>query len=363
MPKVSVIIPVYNVEKYLRQCLDSVINQTLTDIEIICVDDGSTDSSLAILEEYASKDDRIKILKQQNAGAGVARNNGIKVATGEYLHFLDSDDWIENDTYEKLYNLIAEKQCDFVKFKSYSYDDVSQEIVDQFFTNIGYLSEEKFNKFYNFEKDYKTLILVSDAPWSGFYNTKFIKENNIYFDNLICANDVSFYYRCLVNAKNIYISDQRFVYYRINNSTSLIGIRAYNFDCQLKLYKNISEIIKPIKREISEHILSHICDSIFTRRKLYLRNKGLPDKAKLKIIKQLADFAPNLNVEPRSKEHKKMYKYVKNNSFKYYLYSYKYLKIFRILENVFCIRNSNNKKHKILTILGVKFSFRRKKYA
>lgn len=363
MPKVSVIIPVYNVEEYLRQCLDSVVNQTLQDIEIICIDDGSTDSSLAILEEYASRDDRIKILKQQNQYAGVARNNGIKVATGEYLHFLDSDDWIENNTYEKLYNLICKKQCDFLKFKSYSYDDISQKIVDQFFTNIGYLSEENFNKFYNFEKDYETLILVPDTPWSGFYNTKFIKENNIYFDNLICANDVSFYFRCLVNAKNIYISDQRYVYYRINNSTSLIGIRAYNYHCQLKLYKNISEIVKLMKENIQRAVLAYICDSIFVRYTLYLSNEDLPDKAKLKIIKQLADFAPNLNIEPRSKEHKKIYQYVRNNSFKYYLHSFNYLNISKLFGNIFSIKNSKDKKHKILTMLGIKLKFKRRKNA
>lgn len=92
IPKVSVIIPVYNVEAYLRQCLDSVVNQTLKDIEIICVDDGSIDGSAAILEEYAAKDIRIKVLTQANSGAGAARNAGLAVAKGEWLSFLDADD-------------------------------------------------------------------------------------------------------------------------------------------------------------------------------------------------------------------------------------------------------------------------------
>ena len=93
MIKVSVIIPVYNVEQYLRPCLDSVLNQTLKNIEIICIDDGSTDDSLKILMEYAEKDNRITILKQKNKGAGVARNYGMSIATGEYFLFLDSDDF------------------------------------------------------------------------------------------------------------------------------------------------------------------------------------------------------------------------------------------------------------------------------
>ena len=92
--KISVIIPIYNTAQYLRQCLDSVIHQSLKDIEIICVDDGSTDNSLQILQEYAKKDKRIIILQQENQGAGVARNYGMKVATAEYLSFLDSDDFL-----------------------------------------------------------------------------------------------------------------------------------------------------------------------------------------------------------------------------------------------------------------------------
>lgn len=363
MAKVSVIIPVYNVEKYLRQCLDSVINQTLSDIEIICVDDGSTDSSLAILEEYANKDDRIKILKQQNQYAGVARNNGIKIANGEYIHFLDSDDWLDLDSYERLYNLMKEKECDFIKFKSYTYDNISNKIIDAYYTNIGYLKEEDFNNYYDFLKNYEKLIKVSDAPWSGFYNTKFIKENNIYFDDLICANDVAFYYRCLTKANKIYISNQRHVYYRINNSSSLIGIRAYNYDCQLKLYKNISSIVSSFDETIRKKVLENMCNSIFYRYHMYLENKELPDKTKLKIIKQLGGFKEELNYEPLNQTYKKAYKYLKTNIFKYYLYSFNYLKSFKLLKNIFSIENSKDKKHKILTMFGIKLKFKRRKNA
>ncbi len=114
MPKVSVIIPVYNVEAYLRQCLDSVVNQTLKDIEIICVDDGSTDGSAAILKEYATKDERIKILTQSNSGAGAARNAGIARATGEWITFCDADDWIEPDAIEKMVAAAQREDADCV---------------------------------------------------------------------------------------------------------------------------------------------------------------------------------------------------------------------------------------------------------
>ena len=102
--KISIIVPVFNVEKYLSECLNSLINQTLKDIEIICVDDGSTDSSPSILEEFRNKDERIKVIRQENSGVSVARNNGLAIAQGEYVGFVDSDDWVDADFFEKLYS-------------------------------------------------------------------------------------------------------------------------------------------------------------------------------------------------------------------------------------------------------------------
>ena len=115
-PRVSVIIPVYNVEKYLPQCLDSVVNQTLPDIEIICVDDGSTDSSLDILKDYARRDKRITVLRQKNLHAGVARNAGLSIARGEYLSFLDSDDFFELDMLDQCYAKLKKDKSDVCIF-------------------------------------------------------------------------------------------------------------------------------------------------------------------------------------------------------------------------------------------------------
>ena len=104
MVKVSVIIPVYNVEQYLKECLDSVINQTLKDIEIICINDGSTDGSLKILEKYESLDDRIVVFSQENSGLSATRNKGMQLSSGEYVYFMDSDDYLELNALEELYN-------------------------------------------------------------------------------------------------------------------------------------------------------------------------------------------------------------------------------------------------------------------
>lgn len=112
MPKVSVIIPVYNVEKYLAQCLDSVVSQTLQDIEIICIADDSPDNSINILKEYAKKDHRIIVIQQRNRGSGGARNGGMSIATGEYIGFVDGDDWIESNYFEELYSAATKYNAD-----------------------------------------------------------------------------------------------------------------------------------------------------------------------------------------------------------------------------------------------------------
>src|SRR5574344_49484 len=109
---VSFIIPIFNTEKYLKQCLNSIISQTLSDIEIICINDGSTDNSLCILENFAKKDKRIKVINQKNKGQSAARNKGITLAKGEYIAFVDSDDWAQPDMLEKMYNRATQDDTD-----------------------------------------------------------------------------------------------------------------------------------------------------------------------------------------------------------------------------------------------------------
>jgi len=116
IPNVSIIVPIYNVEPYLHRCLDSLVNQTLKDIEIICINDCSPDNSLDILKEYAEKDERINIINfEKNQGVSVARNTGIEIAKGEYIGFVDSDDYVDLDFYEKLYKKARETDADMVK--------------------------------------------------------------------------------------------------------------------------------------------------------------------------------------------------------------------------------------------------------
>ena len=131
-PIISIIVPVYNVEKYLPRCLDSLVRQTMREIEIICVNDGSKDNSLKILWEYASRDERIIVLKQSNEGVSVARNNALKQVRGEYYMFVDSDDWIDSETCEVAYNYLVQNQADCLMF-SYTKEFSDHSIVNHIF--------------------------------------------------------------------------------------------------------------------------------------------------------------------------------------------------------------------------------------
>ena len=128
MVQLSIIMPIYNTGKYLHKCIKSILSQTLTNFELILVDDGSVDESGQICDEYAAKDARIKVIHKKNEGVSIARNTGIEVAAGEYIGFIDSDDWIESDMYEKLYNLAKSKECDIVMCDTVTkYDDKPDE--------------------------------------------------------------------------------------------------------------------------------------------------------------------------------------------------------------------------------------------
>ena len=289
-PEVSIIIPVYNAETYLQECLDSVINQNLRDIEIICIDDGSTDSSLSILREYAQKDTRISVLRQENLHAGVARNAGIAVARGKYIHFLDSDDWVDTNTYKKLVSFMDRLKVDVLKFRSFCFDNKKKSLVSTRFTDMDMLREEDFEKSYSLNRDYRLLIYVSDAPWSGIYSRIFLLEHNVRFNNLLCANDVSFFFRCLVHANKIYVTKERFVYYRINNPSSLIGIRARHFDCQIQLFFIILNIVRSCRLCIIKQIRKRLIDSIYYRYSSYIKNPNLEQDSKDKIRALIKDF-------------------------------------------------------------------------
>jgi len=225
MIKISVIIPVYNVEKYLPSCLDSIINQTLEDIEIICVDDGSTDNSLKILKSYQEKDNRIKIITQENQYAGVARNNGMSVAIGKYFSFLDSDDFFEKTMLEEMYNRAEKDNSDVVVCGFYSYDNKNNTISG---TSIP---ENKFVKLSPFAlQQIKSDVFTFTLPntWTKLFKKELFDKYKIKFDGTICSNDFSATYSLISLANKISIINKPLIYYRRNQNSSLTAKRKQN---------------------------------------------------------------------------------------------------------------------------------------
>ena len=290
MAKISVIIPCYNAEKYLDQCLSSVINQTLRDIEIICVDDGSSDNTVNLLHRYADSDARIKVLCQQNKFAGVARNTGMDAASGEYFAFLDADDYYELDGLEKAYAIAHENQLDMLKLSSYLLDDPTGEIT----TNAHY-SHQRFvqkNKIIDFKTAPKNFLNCADVAWNGLYKSEFIRSKQIRFNNFRCVNDRSFYISCLVNAERIMVADEYLTCYRRNIQGSLVSVRYKYFDCQINSYKLIRSILQEnqVAASVQKLALQFELNQIFLWYEKFL-NSGVNTFYVEKILRQfIAEF-------------------------------------------------------------------------
>ena len=175
MSRISIILPIYNVENYIRQSLDSLINQTFKDIEIICVDDCSPDNSVSIIKEYAKNDNRIKLIElEQNAGQGNARNVGIEASTSEYIMFLDPDDWFEIDACEKAYNQITQNNNEFVVFDFYRYyEERNEKEID---CNFSKLFDTKLKSFNPRECDFQ--FLTNGFTWNKSHISKQLDFKN-----------------------------------------------------------------------------------------------------------------------------------------------------------------------------------------
>jgi len=230
MVKVSVIIPVYNQEKYLRQCMDSVVAQTLRDIEIICVDDGSTDASLAILKEYEKSDSRVSVITQQNSGAGAARNRGLDVARGSYLSFLDSDDYFEPDMLETAYAAAEMEKADMTVFGSNQY----REDLRQYFSVDWTIKRDELPPYrpmnYRTFTDNVFKVFVGWA-WDKLFRADFVREQGLRFQELRTSNDMYFVFMATVLAGRIETVDRVLAHQRRSNPESLSNTRERSWDC------------------------------------------------------------------------------------------------------------------------------------
>lgn len=216
IPKVSVLVPIYNVERYLRQCLDSLVNQTLSEIEIICLNDGSTDSSPKVIQEYAAKDPRIIVINKQNSGYGDSMNHGLEKARGEYIGIVESDDWIDTDAFARLYRLAKAYDTDIVRANYYQ----TKNNIDK---KLFYIEPTATNKLTS-PLNQSWIFLQAPAIWSAIYRKSFLDKNAINFLTTPGASyqDTGFNFKALAAAKKICFTTRAFIHYRTDNEASSV---------------------------------------------------------------------------------------------------------------------------------------------
>ena len=250
-PKVSIIVPVYNVEKYLPCCMDSLLNQTLADIEIILVDDGSPDNCPAMCDEYAKQDHRVKVIHKQNAGLGYARNSGLEIATGKYIAFVDSDDFVELNAYQKLYETMADKKADVVYFNCHRFDDQGNT-----WKMTSILKENQ----YQTQEDIRRLMLdmIANPPkakndqdvlvsvWSALYRNDIFKKHKLMFksEREVYSEDLVFNLDYLLHSSNVISIPDALYNYRVNPSSLSRTLRPDRIDKDFFFYQYILEMLR-----------------------------------------------------------------------------------------------------------------------
>jgi len=284
-PKVSVVLPVYNGGRYLADCLDTILGQTLRDIEIIAINDGSTDNSFHILKEYERRDSRLCVFNQDNYGAGYSRNFGISEAKGEYLSFLDSDDTFELNMLEKAYTASKKNDLDICIFKSNGFDGETGTMLPMEWALREELLPEKDIFSYRDIQDY-VFQFSNGWAWDKLYKKEFIVKEKLQFQNLRTSNDLFFVYTSLVKAKRIMVMNEVLVHQRRNNKASLSSTRSKSWNC-------FYEALVEVKREL-------------------LRSGVYPEVERSFINRALNFSIWNLNTIKGDKK-KKVYRLIRNN--------------------------------------------------
>lgn len=286
MPKISVIVPVYNVEKYLENCLNSIINQTFSDIEIICVNDGATDNSEAILKKYQQQDNRIKIVNKKNGGLSSARNAGLKVATGDFISFIDSDDWIDKTMLEKMYENITKLNTDISICAVHNFDEQKQTIDDSlpYFT-LELFNERFDNKVFSYTDTKDFIMDVCVMAWNKLYRKSFLDEQKATFPDGLIFEDGPFFFSIFFKTQKVSLVREFLYFYRINRTGSILQKHNKNLmdiiDIVNLMYEKISQT--PIWNEIKNTFYKKKADDIFYRYQL------IPLKYKKKFAKKFRE--------------------------------------------------------------------------
>lgn len=342
-PKFSVIIPVYNVEKYLKDCLDSIVNQTFTDFEVICINDESTDGSLEILNQYADKDERFVVITQKNQGQGVARNDAIKIAKGDYIVFLDPDDWFELNALQELYDVFETKKTDIIEFNyrvyyEYSGKSKKQSLADQ--VKKDFKVELKNLDMYNWQEiggGYLSLSCLDMHVWRRAYSAEFIHRAKPICTPSKYGEDHLFVIQAMFSAEKVVYLDRYLYNYRCRNASAVNkrsndAFAVFENTRLLKDYLISNNLYNAVKDDYDSYILA-----LFAGAYKKIPEDGL-DKY-LSMCKEI--FTPD--------EYKKLLKRIKTNNYSFW-------------ETVFSVKNTreNEKVVKIITIAGLKIRIKPK---
>lgn len=294
MVKVSVVVPVYNQEKYIERCIDSILAQTLQEIEVILVDDGSTDSTPDILSQYEQKDQRIMVLHQQNQYAGVARNNGLKEAQGEYVIFWDSDDYFPVDALEALYNESQKCDADICVGAATRMDMYDGTVKENCYLNWSRLPEKRpFNV--NDIPEYIFNFGIN-CPWNKLYKRAFVENSKLQFSSLKHANDVYFVMKAFVLAEKITVVDKSIVYYQFRNEGSLSCNSLNNKENIVKAFLEVKDFLIESGYWENENIRKSFVNKAFSSLAARFRMFDNRDEFKILYNYQKKEALPALGI-------------------------------------------------------------------
>ena len=295
---ISVIIPVYNMENYLHVCLNSVLKQTYQDFEIICIDDGSTDSSLEILEYFSQKDSRVKILKNNvNKGSNFSRNRGLDVSQGEYVYFLNGENWLSLDAFEILIHKSKENNLDLLMFNNVTYSEETHDFTMEDIFGIEFLSKFENKIFNHFDLDKQELFVLCNRISNNFYLKSFLDKNNIRFPNENCSLGYkSFFYKAMTSTGRISILDD-YLYNKRKKSYSSIKSSYWRNDvlnsCYLILeaFLDNFQIYQYYKKDLLSYIFKDVLNNSYEK-----INKKFKDKFFIGIQTVYKNFIKDYDV-------------------------------------------------------------------
>lgn len=297
-PLISVVVPVYKVEQYIHRCIDSILNQTYKNLEIILVDDGSPDNCGKICDDYAKKDKRIKVIHKKNGGLSDARNAGIKVATGEYIGFVDSDDWISKNMYEKLYNLFTTNDIEIASCELIKTNEIKNIEKEKIYDKkvIVYTIDE-FMPYYMKTKKNKTYYY---AP-TKLFKKEILDDNQ--FPSGLTSEDVVGSYKALLKSKKIAHINYPYYFYYCNTESITGSFSKKDFDL-LKIWDIMIEITKKEKKEYLEMVKLNryrIDYTLLMRMAVNLKYSEIKDKYQTEYKKMYKDLKKNKRILLRSK--------------------------------------------------------------